>query len=148
MGRGIWSTEGLLRVPTIPSLPTHRPQSLLSRREYLLPFLEQGDLFFDLMVLLCYLAVLFKHLHGFDGVVTWRQRLHKRGETQSVHRIRKQHRQWTQQSPAASVWGVIERWGYPADTDFPGGLDRKLEPRDLLHVSYLPHWFLRTCNLL
>lgn len=47
------------------------------------------------MVLLCYLAVLFKHLHGFYGVVTWRQRLHKRGETQSVHWIRKQHRQWT-----------------------------------------------------
>lgn len=61
------------------------------------------------MVLLCHLAVLFKHLHGFCGVVAWRQRLHKWGETQSVHRVRKRHRQWTQPSRAASVGGIIER---------------------------------------
>lgn len=55
------------------------------------------------MVLLCYLAVLFKHLHGFYGVVTWRQRLHKRGEMQSV-RIRKP----AQQSRVASAWGITD----------------------------------------
>lgn len=57
-----------------------RAQQTVGRAQHLLPFLEQGDFLFDLMVFFCYLAVLFVDLHGFQGVMTRRQRLHKQEE--------------------------------------------------------------------
>lgn len=65
-----------------PFLQLHpvRDQQTVDRAQHLLPFLKQGDFLFDLMVFFRYLAVLFVDLHGFRGVMTRRQRLHKQEE--------------------------------------------------------------------
>lgn len=64
---------------------------------YSLSFFQQSNFFFHLMILFCYFAVLFVHLHWFLRVMTRRQRLYeqkKKKNTAFECNIRNEHIFW------------------------------------------------------